>query len=316
VSWAAIALACLSSAPSGAADALQIHWRAPKLYLDGEPFVARVEIEATSATSIPGWIVEPGAFQLEGQPLAERKSKESLSLGAGTKLALELDLADAIRANKRFEKHDFKLGFGHSAAEEKPVEVHYLVAVEKGVDFMNEGQVPTAELASYQVMLRTNRGDMLFELWPEIAPNHVRNFLDLSLSGFYKDTLFHRVMPGFMIQGGDPNTKTPNRASWGMGGGPRQVKKEFSAKKHEKGVLSMARGDDPNSATCQFFVVHGPSPMLDGKYSVFGKLVDGFETLDRIVSAPGQVSTADRTIQPTEPQQILKAIVLQKPTKK
>ncbi|MBL8861632.1 MAG: peptidylprolyl isomerase [Planctomycetes bacterium] len=168
------------------------------------------------------------------------------------------------------------------------------------------------DLARHQVLLRTNRGPLLFDLWPDVAPNHVRNFLDLAASGFYDGTLFHRVSPTFMIQGGDPNTKGGDPASWGMGAGPRTLKREFSAKQHVRGVLSMARGPNPDSATCQFFVMTAPAPSLDGQYTAFGELVEGLPALDAIANAPGQVNPQDRTVKPSAPQKIESAVVLVK----
>jgi peptidyl-prolyl cis-trans isomerase B (cyclophilin B) len=156
---------------------------------------------------------------------------------------------------------------------------------------------------------------MVAELWPDVAPKHVRNYLELCYTGFYDGTLFHRVGPGFMIQGGDPNTKNAKAPdTWGTGQGPRKLNAEFNAKKHTRGVLSMARGDDPNSATCQFFVMHATSPGLDGKYSGFGTLIDGFEALDKIATAPGTpIPNMPGTFRPNEPQRIEHAVVLVAP---
>ncbi|HEX6883170.1 MAG TPA: peptidylprolyl isomerase [Planctomycetota bacterium] len=166
---------------------------------------------------------------------------------------------------------------------------------------MDEAALPAAELAKYWVLLTTNRGDLLAEFWPDVAPNHVRNFLDLSHTGFYDGTTFHRVIPGFMIQGGDPDGS-------GSGNGPRILKAEFNAKKHVPGVLSAARTPDPNSASCQFFVMHANAPHLDGQYSGFGQLVTGLDVVDRIVKTPrGQ---GDR---PHEPQIIERAVVVKAP---
>jgi peptidyl-prolyl cis-trans isomerase B (cyclophilin B) len=161
--------------------------------------------------------------------------------------------------------------------------------------------------------LETNRGNMVAELWPDVAPKHVRNFLDLAYSGFYDGVLFHRVWPGFMIQGGDPTTRDPKAsATFGTGNGPRTLKAEFNAKRHTRGVLSMARGGDVNSASCQFFVMHAAAPDLDGKYSAFGTLLDGLDTLDKIATAPG-TTIETGTIRPTEPQKIEHALVLVAP---
>ena len=139
------------------------------------------------------------------------------------------------------------------------------------------------------VVLETNSGDLVIEFFPNDAPLHVENFLSLiSPSGFYDDTSFHRIIPGFMIQGGDPNTKfnPENEANWGKGNPGYYIEAEFNDIKHERGILSMARGPDPNSAGSQFFIVHKDSTFLDGQYTVFGRLVtqESLETLDKIAS--------------------------------
>jgi peptidyl-prolyl cis-trans isomerase B (cyclophilin B) len=138
-------------------------------------------------------------------------------------------------------------------------------------------------------VIETSLGSITLELLPELAPEHVKNFVDLASTGFYNGTKFHRVIPGFMIQGGDPNSKTPDTASWGMGNGPRTVKAEFSPPdkaSHVRGTVSMARANDPNSASCQFFIVQSDSTFLDGKYSIFGKVTSGMEVVDAIANSP------------------------------
>jgi len=146
--------------------------------------------------------------------------------------------------------------------------------------------------------LNTSKGKIVLRFHADLAPNHVRNFVDLSESGFYNGTRFHRVIPGFMIQGGDPNTKTDNSSSWGTGGSGNNVKAEFSSKSHKRGILSMARAQDPNSASSQFFIVVADSTFLDNQYTVFGEVVSGMEVADAIVSAPR------RGEQPVEPVKI------------
>ncbi|MBK7644771.1 MAG: peptidylprolyl isomerase [Planctomycetes bacterium] len=158
--------------------------------------------------------------------------------------------------------------------------------------------MPVEDLSKFHVVLDTNQGEMEVEFWPEHAPNHVRNFLDLAYSGFYDKKSFHRVIPGFMIQGGCPQ-------GTGMGDGPRRLKAEFNARKHVKGVLSMARSSNPDSASCQFFVMHAASPHLDGQYSAFGKLVRGEQTLDKIAGT--RTGGNDK---PVQPQTINKATVV------
>ena len=133
-------------------------------------------------------------------------------------------------------------------------------------------------------IIETNFGKISFELFPESAPETVRNFEKLAKEGFYDGTLFHRVIPGFMIQGGDPNTKTDNKSSWGMGGPGYNIKAEFSSRSHLRGIVSMARSQDPDSAGSQFFIVTADSTFLDRQYTVFGKVVEGMDVADKIVS--------------------------------
>jgi len=130
-----------------------------------------------------------------------------------------------------------------------------------------------------------NFGDIEVELYPDIAPQTCLNFDSLVSVKFYDGTAFHRVIPNFMIQGGDMNSKTLPKERWGMGDpSQHRVPAEFNALKHERGVLSMARSNDPNSATSQFFIVHGSATFLDGKYTGFGKVVKGIEVVDKVCS--------------------------------
>jgi len=136
------------------------------------------------------------------------------------------------------------------------------------------------------VIIKTDFGSIKFSLLPDIAPETVRNFLGLAKSGFYNGTLFHRVIPGFMIQGGDPNTKNPDKSMWGQGGPGYNLKAEFSSRSHLRGIVSMARSTDPDSAGSQFFIVTSDSTFLDKQYTVFGEVVDGMEVADKIVNLP------------------------------
>ncbi len=128
-------------------------------------------------------------------------------------------------------------------------------------------------------------GDIVLKFFPDVAPNHVENFVQLAKEGFYDGTTFHRVIPGFMIQGGDPNSKTQDRASHGMGGPGHKVKAEFSSRPHKRGTLSMARANDPDSAGSQFFICLAESNFLDWKYTVFGEAVSGMDVADKVVNA-------------------------------
>ncbi|PHY04129.1 MAG: peptidylprolyl isomerase [Thaumarchaeota archaeon] len=133
------------------------------------------------------------------------------------------------------------------------------------------------------VNIETNHGKISFDLLRELAPETVRNFEKLTKDGYYDGTLFHRIIPGFMIQGGDPNTKTNNKGSWGMGGPGYNIKAEFSSRSHLRGIVSMARSSDPNSAGSQFFIVTSDSAFLDREYTVFGQVKEGMDIADKIV---------------------------------
>ena len=137
-------------------------------------------------------------------------------------------------------------------------------------------------------VIKTKFGEMEIRFFPDVAPKHVENFISLAKSGFYDGTLFHRVIPGFMIQGGDPNTKDPNKKSqYGMGGPPgAKLKAEFNATPHKRGIVSMARSGHPDSAGSQFFIVVKDSNQLDRQYTAFGEVIRGMEVADQIVNAP------------------------------
>ena len=141
--------------------------------------------------------------------------------------------------------------------------------------------------AQQVAVIKTTEGTMVAEFWPESAPKTVANFEKLAKSGFYDGTCFHRVIKGFMIQGGDPLTKDPSQeSSWGTGGPGYGVPAEFNDHSHVRGVLSMARSADPNSAGSQFFICHGDPTFLDHQYTAFGKLIKGYDVLDKIATTP------------------------------
>ena len=134
--------------------------------------------------------------------------------------------------------------------------------------------------------IHTTAGEIDVRFFPDKAPNHVKNFIDLAESGFYSGIKFHRVIPGFMIQVGDPNTKNGPPDTWGTGGSPNKLKQEFNDIHHARGILSMARTQDPNSASSQFFIVVADASSLDNQYTVFGKVLRGMDVADKIVNAP------------------------------
>lgn len=135
-----------------------------------------------------------------------------------------------------------------------------------------------------KAVIETKFGNMELEFFPQKAPKHVENFIKLAKSGFYDGTIFHRVIPNFMIQGGDPNTKGDDKSKYGMGGPGHNVKAEFNDIPHTRGILSMARSQHPDSAGSQFFIMVNTSTHLDGKYTAFGKVVKGMEVADKIVA--------------------------------
>ena len=154
------------------------------------------------------------------------------------------------------------------------------------------------EKESEVAVISTNFGDMVVEFYPDIAPMHVESFMALANEEYFNGTTFHRVIPGFMIQGGDPNSRNENRATHGTGGRAGKffglgneedpstwlIPQEFSDTPHVKGILSMARTNDPNSASSQFFVCHDNANFLDNNYTVFGKVIDGLDIIDEIAN--------------------------------
>ncbi|AFS83722.1 peptidylprolyl isomerase [Candidatus Nitrosopumilus sediminis] len=148
------------------------------------------------------------------------------------------------------------------------------------------GNYVFAQTDDQLTVLETNLGTIIIEFFPDDAPKHVENFIGLVESGFYDGVIFHRIIPGFMIQGGDPNTIDGDPSTWGTGGPSTSVDAEFNTIKHNRGIVSMARSADPNSGGSQFFIVHADSNFLDEQYTVFGRLVteESFETLDKIAA--------------------------------
>ncbi|HUP61239.1 MAG TPA: peptidylprolyl isomerase [Thermoanaerobaculia bacterium] len=157
-------------------------------------------------------------------------------------------------------------------------------------------QRPEASNEPKIAVLHTTAGQIGIRFFPEKAPKHVRNFIALAEAGFYDGTKFHRIIPGFMIQGGDPNTISGDTSTWGTGGSGKLVPAEFNDVYHRRGIVSMARAQDPNGASSQFFICVAEARFLDRKYSVFGEVVDGMEVVDTIVRAP-----RDRSDRPNAP---------------
>ena len=150
-------------------------------------------------------------------------------------------------------------------------------------------------MSETRATIETKFGNIELKFFPDVAPNHVKNFIDLAQKGFYDGTTFHRVIPGFMIQGGDPNSKQPDKSKHGQGGPGYTIKAEFNDKPHKRGTLSMARAAHPDSAGSQFFICVADSSFLNKQYTVFGEVISGMEVADKIVS-----QTRDKMDNPNE----------------
>ena len=142
------------------------------------------------------------------------------------------------------------------------------------------------KMSGTKAIIETKFGNITLIFFPDVAPGHVKNFIDLAKKGFYDGTTFHRVIPGFMIQGGDPNSKDANKSKHGQGGPGYTIKAEFNDKPHKRGTLSMARAGHPDSAGSQFFICVKDSSFLDKQYTVFGDVESGMDVVDKIVSQP------------------------------
>ncbi len=152
-----------------------------------------------------------------------------------------------------------------------------------------------------QAVIKTNKGEMVVEFWPDVAPKTVENFKKLASSGFYDGTCFHRIVKGFMIQGGDPLTKDPEEEHrWGTGNPGWKIKAEFNERPHVRGVLSMARSQDPNSAGSQFFICLGDAKFLDRQYTAFGKVITGDDVLGLIGDTPTGMANGGERSKPKE----------------
>ncbi|MBE7504625.1 MAG: peptidylprolyl isomerase [Verrucomicrobiales bacterium] len=155
---------------------------------------------------------------------------------------------------------------------------------------------PTPQTTAEVAVIKTSAGEMTLEFWSDVAPNTVENFKKLARQGFYDGTAFHRIIKGFMIQGGDPKTKDATKESeWGTGDPGYKIKAEFNDRKHVRGVISMARAAHPDSAGCQFFICLDPAPSLDRQYTAFGKIIKGEDVLLKLGDTPVGPSRGERS---------------------
>jgi peptidyl-prolyl cis-trans isomerase B (cyclophilin B) len=160
---------------------------------------------------------------------------------------------------------------------------------------------PPMNASDEVAVIKTSEGDMVVQFWNDAGPNTIENFKKLARSGFYDGTIFHRIVKGFMIQGGDPNSKDLGKeSSYGQGGPGYKIKAEFNDRSHERGVISMARSSDPDSAGSQFFICLASVPRLDHQYTTFGKLIKGDDVLEKIGDTPVTRSNTGENSKPTK----------------
>ena len=167
---------------------------------------------------------------------------------------------------------------------------------------VGQSSEPSPKSSSTEVaVIKTSEGDMVVQFWTDAAPNTIENFKKLAKQGFYNGTIFHRIRKGFMIQGGDPNSKDPSKEDkYGEGGPGYKIKAEFNDHSHERGVISMAREPDPDSAGSQFFICLAPVTRLDHQYTTFGKLIKGEDVLDKIGDTPVTRNSIGEISKPTK----------------
>jgi peptidyl-prolyl cis-trans isomerase B (cyclophilin B) len=182
----------------------------------------------------------------------------------------------------------------------KSILINLLAAALVVVSINAEEKKPMSS-ANEVAVIKTSEGEMVAEFWPDVAPNTVENFKKLARSGFYDGTAFHRIVKGFMIQGGDPLTKDPAKESrYGTGDPGYKIKAEFNDRSHERGVLSMARSNDPDSAGSQFFICLANVSRLDHQYTTFGKLIKGDDVLGKIGDVEVTMSGSGERSKPTK----------------
>jgi peptidyl-prolyl cis-trans isomerase B (cyclophilin B) len=182
----------------------------------------------------------------------------------------------------------------------KSILINLLAAILAVASVNAEEQKPMNS-AKEVAVIKTSEGEMIAEFWPEVAPNTVENFKKLARSGFYDGTAFHRIVKGFMIQGGDPLTKDPAKESrYGTGDPGYKIKAEFNDRSHERGVLSMARSSDPDSAGSQFFICLANVSRLDHQYTTFGKIIKGDDVLGKIGDTEVTTSDSGERSKPTK----------------
>ena len=285
------ALAAARAMPAGPADKARALGEAQADQLEAERKAQEAAAAAAAAKA-----AQDEALAAERSAELRRKQEEQAALEAKARLQQEQAQAAAKAAEAQAAA---KAAQDQAAAKAAGDKAAAAAATTKEQDVGADDMNVVAEL-------HTSAGVMVIGFLPDVAPGHVKNFVDLARKGFYDGTRFHRVIKGFMIQGGDPLTKDPaQKARWGTGDPGYKIKAEFNATKHVRGIVSMARSASPDSAGSQFFICHATAPHLDGQYTAFGELLSGDDVLDRIANAP---VGADRQ-SPVDPVVIEKVVV-------
>ena len=290
------------------AQSAKVSLRALESYLrHTDSLKVEIRVEATSDTEVPLATITGTGLTLKANgksiPIGKPKSGK-VPLRKGSKLTLEVP----IQLGRALSKSGVKLGSGPVAVEvalagADSAKVH----VVRDIKDVNVEQL---DLAKTRVAVVTNFGTMVVAFRPDKAPKTVANFVKLSKDHFYDNTRFHRVLKNFMIQGGDPNTRDNNPGNDGSGGPGYMIDAEFNDLRHVRGVISMARSRDPNSAGSQFFLMHGEAKHLDNQYTGFGSLVEGLDVLDRIASTATKMTPQGEPSRPVNDVWFYKAIVL------
>ena len=266
---------------------LELSSRTPTLVIyGGEASVDRMDVSALFVGVGAAGAEEKGRFL----GLGERVDAKIARFNSDPSLV-------AVRFEESLAEGSYAIHWG--GLEDKNVETI------EAIDFTINTNVPEV------VVFDTDFGEVVLGFLHDKAPGHVDNMKDLARQGFYDGTKFHRVIPGFMIQGGCPNTKGDDERTYGTGGPGHNVDAEFNDTKHVRGILSMARSQDPNSAGSQFFICVGAAPFLDGKYTAFGFVVSGMDVVDKIVGVPTK-PTGEKS-SPVEPVHLKRAYVKELP---
>ncbi len=278
---------------------------AQPLVLSGQDVVLQLTIQVHQDAEVAAVLLSGYHFQisLDGVkgPKVQQKVRGKVKLAAGTTVQRDISLPfDQVMPLPPTSMS--RLSF------QWPDQAGLVATVEVAPDY-SDVAMETLDLAQSRVLLVTNFGNMLVKFHPDKAPKTVENFIKLSRDGFYNGSQFHRVIRDFMIQGGCPNTREGATGRPGTGDPGYKIAAEFNDMRHVKGMLSMARSADPNSAGCQFFVMLGPAPHLDNSYTGFAELVNGQDTLDRIAAVPVAPNSGGENSVPQQPVHLKMAVL-------